>query len=132
MNATSDLFPLKLMGRGLYDISCHQVNRPQVGLALPPSQLHAITKVILSSAPGEAFMLQRVVLGSARLCVVMEFTAALPVPCWWTRLRSKNQETLCTKAMCSLAAHHAGPLLCSGFKHQVRIPKRCCLPSGWH
>ena len=56
----------------------------------------------------------------------------LAMPCCGTWLRSKNQETLSTKAMCPLATHHTGALLCSGFKYQVRIPEGCCLPSGWH
>lgn len=72
-------------------------------------------------------MPQRVVLGRAQQHIVMEFTAALLMPCWGTWLTSKIQETLSTKAMCPLATHHTGALPCSGLKHQVRIPKGCCL-----
>lgn len=102
-----------------------------MGLALLPS-LPQEERVTLSPAPGKAFMLRRIILGSAQQHVVMEFTAALPMPCSGIWLRSKNQETLSTNPVCPLAEHHTEELLCSGFEHRVRIPKGCCLPFGWH
>ena len=47
---------------------------------LPPPRLLQENKVTLSPAAGKAFMPQRVVLGNAWLCVVMESTATSPCP----------------------------------------------------
>lgn len=90
-------------------------------------------KLTLSPAPGKAFMPQRVSLAvpSSTLSWNSQLSC-LPMPCWGTWLTSKSRETLSIKALCPLAAHRTGALLCSGFKHQVRIPEGCCLPSGWH
>lgn len=80
MNATSYLFLLKLMrGGGLYHIPTIRCHRGQVGLAPPPSLLPE-NRVTLSPAPGKAYMPQRVDLGKARCCVVMESIAATPCP----------------------------------------------------
>ena len=47
---------------------------------LPQPSLLQENKVMLSPAAGKAFMPQRVVLGSARSCVVTESTATSPCP----------------------------------------------------
>lgn len=92
-------------------------NKGQEGLVLPHPALFRKTKYHLSPAPGEDFTPQRVVLGSAWLCCHGIHSCLAPCPVGGTWLRSKDQETLSTKAMCPLAAQPTGVLLCSGFKH---------------
>lgn len=122
MNPTSFLFLFTLMGREAVSYF-PQSGEVEDRWGWLPSPTYFRKTVTLSPEPGEAFTPHRVVLGSARLRVVMESTAALPVPCWGTWLRSKNQETLSTKALCPLAAHHNGAPLCSGFKQRSEFQR---------
>lgn len=116
-----------MWGRG-DNASHNQVTKRTVRASsfLPPTQPTTGKQGHIITRASEAFMWQRVFLGSVLLPAVMEFTAALPMPCWavsW--LRTKNLEILSTKPVCPLAAHHTEILLCSNLKHQVRIPKGC-------
>lgn len=116
---------------GPYHSFHHQVKQRTGGAGLPTQPPSGKQNHIISSARRSSQATERCP-WQCLARVVMEPADAWPVPCWGTWLRSKNQETLSTKAMCPLATHPAGVLLGSGLKHQVRIPKGCCLPSGWH